>query len=237
MTANDLLMQFQSDVLDVPVVRPAITETTWPGRCPRRGPRGGLLARPRDAARSNGARTPNGHRRWTPPTEIGSTASGRRRSSGRRTGSISPRSAARGSRAVHQAPTPDDNRRRRNLIGTASCRRRRGAMHENRLVGSSRCCSPWSRRSSVAGPGRSRPGGRDADRRPARRRGCPWRGSASSKSSTSRSPTFPAPASRACFRPGWFDQGAIKPDFTTADVRATQEFPLRDTAILMSPRT
>ena len=28
MTANDLLMQFQADVLDVPVVRPAITETT-----------------------------------------------------------------------------------------------------------------------------------------------------------------------------------------------------------------
>jgi glycerol kinase len=28
MTANNLLMQFQADVLDVPVVRPAITETT-----------------------------------------------------------------------------------------------------------------------------------------------------------------------------------------------------------------
>jgi glycerol kinase len=28
MTANKLLMQFQADVLDVPVVRPAITETT-----------------------------------------------------------------------------------------------------------------------------------------------------------------------------------------------------------------
>jgi len=31
MTANDLLMQFQADVLDVPVVRPAITETTCLG--------------------------------------------------------------------------------------------------------------------------------------------------------------------------------------------------------------
>ncbi len=31
MTANDLLMQFQSDVLDVPVVRPAIAETTCLG--------------------------------------------------------------------------------------------------------------------------------------------------------------------------------------------------------------
>jgi glycerol kinase len=28
MTANTLLMQFQADVLDVPVVRPAVTETT-----------------------------------------------------------------------------------------------------------------------------------------------------------------------------------------------------------------
>jgi glycerol kinase len=28
MTANELLMQFQSDILDVPVVRPRITETT-----------------------------------------------------------------------------------------------------------------------------------------------------------------------------------------------------------------
>lgn len=31
MTANDLLMQFQSDVLDVPVVRPAVAETTCLG--------------------------------------------------------------------------------------------------------------------------------------------------------------------------------------------------------------
>src|ERR671920_2489571 len=28
MTANELLMQFQADVLDVPVIRPAVTETT-----------------------------------------------------------------------------------------------------------------------------------------------------------------------------------------------------------------
>ncbi len=28
MTINDLLMQFQSDILDVPVVRPKIIETT-----------------------------------------------------------------------------------------------------------------------------------------------------------------------------------------------------------------
>jgi glycerol kinase len=33
MTANDLLMQFQADVLGVPVIRPKVTETTalgWP---------------------------------------------------------------------------------------------------------------------------------------------------------------------------------------------------------------
>jgi len=28
MTANNLLMQFQSDLLDIPVIRPVITETT-----------------------------------------------------------------------------------------------------------------------------------------------------------------------------------------------------------------
>jgi glycerol kinase len=28
MTANELLMQFQADVLDVPVIRPVVTETT-----------------------------------------------------------------------------------------------------------------------------------------------------------------------------------------------------------------
>ena len=31
MTANDLLMQFQADVLDAPVVRPAVAETTCLG--------------------------------------------------------------------------------------------------------------------------------------------------------------------------------------------------------------
>ena len=51
MVDNELLMQFQADILDRPVVRPAIKETTALGRdvCRRAG--GGLLPRPRRPAR------------------------------------------------------------------------------------------------------------------------------------------------------------------------------------------
>ena len=52
MTANELLMQFQADVLDVPVVRPTVTETTCLGAAYAAGLAVGLLARPRQPARA-----------------------------------------------------------------------------------------------------------------------------------------------------------------------------------------
>jgi len=36
------------------------------------------------------------------------------------------------------------------------------------------------------------------------------------------------------FSPGWFHDGAIKPDFATADIRATQEFPYKDFSFVTS---
>lgn len=38
----------------------------------------------------------------------------------------------------------------------------------------------------------------------------------------------------ALFSPGWFHDGAIKPDFATVDVRATQEFPYKDNSFVSS---
>ncbi len=43
MVYNNMLMQFQADVLDVPVVRPKVAETTALGRCLRRRLRSRLL--------------------------------------------------------------------------------------------------------------------------------------------------------------------------------------------------
>ena len=49
--SNDLLCQFQADVLDVPVLRPAVTETTVLGAAFLAGPRCGRLGLDRRAAR------------------------------------------------------------------------------------------------------------------------------------------------------------------------------------------
>ena len=54
MVANDLLMQFQADILDVHVIRPAVAETTALGRRLRRRPRGRLLGRAGGPARELG---------------------------------------------------------------------------------------------------------------------------------------------------------------------------------------
>ena len=43
MVHNDLLMQFQADVLGVPVIRPRVAETTALGRRLRRGSGRGIL--------------------------------------------------------------------------------------------------------------------------------------------------------------------------------------------------
>ena len=60
MTANGLLMQFQADLLGVPVVRPAVAETTVLGRGLRRRPGGGLLRRPRRTGGAVGRGAPLG---------------------------------------------------------------------------------------------------------------------------------------------------------------------------------
>ena len=50
MVVNELLMQFQADILDVPVVRPRVNETTALGAAYAAGTGRGLLERPRRAA-------------------------------------------------------------------------------------------------------------------------------------------------------------------------------------------
>ena len=85
MTANNLLMQFQADVLDVPVVRPVVAETTSLGAAYAAGLAVGFWP-DRDDCAPTGARTPSGRPPWT-PDQRAATASGRRRSSGRWTGS------------------------------------------------------------------------------------------------------------------------------------------------------
>ena len=87
MTANELLMQFQADVLGVPVIRPQVTETTALGAAYAAGLAVGFWCRPGRAARALGARTSAGSRRWTRTTASGSTRAGRRPCSARSTGS------------------------------------------------------------------------------------------------------------------------------------------------------
>ena len=65
MTANDLLMQFQADVLGVPVIRPAVTETTALGAAYAAGLAAGRLVGPRRAARALGRGPALGARGWT----------------------------------------------------------------------------------------------------------------------------------------------------------------------------
>ena len=64
MVYNELLMQFQSDVLGVPVIRPQVAETTALGRGLRGRPGGRLLGRGRRPSRRTGRRTRSGRRRW-----------------------------------------------------------------------------------------------------------------------------------------------------------------------------
>ena len=84
MTANELLMQFQADVLGIAVVRPKVMETTALGaayaaaRGPARGRRS-RRCRPRVAGRPGG-------RRWTARPAIGFTSAGWQRSSDRLAG-------------------------------------------------------------------------------------------------------------------------------------------------------
>jgi glycerol kinase len=66
MTANELLMQFQSDVLDVPVIRPAVTETTALGAAFAAGLAVGFWA-DQDELRARWSE----QRRWEPQMDDG----------------------------------------------------------------------------------------------------------------------------------------------------------------------
>ena len=85
--SNDLLMQFQADMLDVHVIRPAVAETTALGRRLRGRPRGRLLAGAggpaRELGRGQALDADDGRR----AARDASTATGRRRSPSRSTGS------------------------------------------------------------------------------------------------------------------------------------------------------
>ena len=77
MVANDLLMQFQSDILDVHVIRPAVAETTALGAAYAAGLAVGMWAEVEDL-RENWVED----KRWTPSMDAESgrptTGSGRR---------------------------------------------------------------------------------------------------------------------------------------------------------------
>ena len=86
MTANDLLMQFQADVLGVPVIRPKVTETTALGAAYAAGLADRLLVRPGRAARALGRGQALGAADGRRTTASASTRAGRRPSSARSTG-------------------------------------------------------------------------------------------------------------------------------------------------------
>ena len=86
MTANELLMQFQADVLGVDVVRPVVSETTaWarPSRRDSRSASGPMRASCASAGASSGA----GARRWIRGCASASTRAGAARSRAPSTGS------------------------------------------------------------------------------------------------------------------------------------------------------
>ena len=72
MVYNELLMQFQSDVLGVPVIRPQVAETTALGRGLRGRPGGRLLERPSTTSAQNWAKD----KEWTPKMDRGRAREG-----------------------------------------------------------------------------------------------------------------------------------------------------------------
>ena len=79
MVENELLMQFQADILDREVVRPAVQGDHRAGRGVRGRPGHRLLREPGRSARAAGPWTAPGSRPWTRRGASGCTASGRRR--------------------------------------------------------------------------------------------------------------------------------------------------------------
>jgi glycerol kinase len=82
MVFNDLLMQFQSDILNVPVIRPKVAETTALGAAYAAGLAVGFWGTSMNCAQT-GARIKNGSRRWTQTHAPASTPAGRKRSHAR----------------------------------------------------------------------------------------------------------------------------------------------------------
>ena len=100
MTANELLMQFQADVLGTPVVRPQVTETTALGAAFAAGLAVGFWSGERRARASAGRSSGAGSPAWRRAPASASTPSGRRPSAARSTGPTdrpqSPRPVAQG---------------------------------------------------------------------------------------------------------------------------------------------
>ncbi len=86
MVANDLLMQFQADILGVPVIRPEVAETTALGASYAAGMAVGFWSSSRRSA-TTGPRTSAGSPTWTPISATSTTSTGSGRSRGRSTGS------------------------------------------------------------------------------------------------------------------------------------------------------
>ena len=78
MVMNDLLMQFQSDILAKPVVRPLVKETTALGAATPRDWRLASFRIPTNSSRT-GQSISAGSRRWTKNLANGCIASGKRR--------------------------------------------------------------------------------------------------------------------------------------------------------------
>ena len=71
---NDLLMQFQADLLGVPVIRPKVRRDHRARRRLRGGPGDRVLGRVRGPARELGRGQALGARRWTPPSATSTTS-------------------------------------------------------------------------------------------------------------------------------------------------------------------
>ena len=121
MVGNDLLMQFQADLLGVPVIRPKVPETTSLGAAYAAGLATGSGASRRTCART-GSRTSAGSRPWTPTSATSTSATGRRRSRARSTGSTrtttTKSAGGRGGVAVPAAGSSTSNQKERSTMGT-----------------------------------------------------------------------------------------------------------------------
>ena len=104
MTANNLLMQYLADVLDVPVMRPIVAETVSLGAAYTAGLAVGSGRTP-TSSRRTGTRRPSGSRAWTARYASAATGSGRRRWRWRSTGSTTTSELAH-ARVMRRAAAP-----------------------------------------------------------------------------------------------------------------------------------